>query len=109
MYVIIVPIQIKEGYKDAFIEAMLDDAKGSVNDEPGCLRFDVIQDVSTQIGFGSTRFMRMRQRSRRIVKPLTSLSGEIPSRTGPIKGPMALGWEVPTFGRRTTIGNRVAI
>ena len=44
MYVIIVPIQIKEGYKDAFIEAMLDDAKGSVNDEPGCLRFDVIQD-----------------------------------------------------------------
>jgi autoinducer 2-degrading protein len=44
MYVIIVQIQIKEGYKDAFIEAMLDDAKGSVKNEPGCLRFDVIQD-----------------------------------------------------------------
>lgn len=44
MYVIIAPIQIKDGHKDAFIEAMLDDAKGSVNDEPGCLRFDVIQD-----------------------------------------------------------------
>jgi quinol monooxygenase YgiN len=46
MYVIIVPIQIKEGYKDQFVAAMLDDAKGSVNDEPGCLRFDVIQDAA---------------------------------------------------------------
>jgi (4S)-4-hydroxy-5-phosphonooxypentane-2,3-dione isomerase len=46
MYVIIVPIQIKEGYKAQFVEAMLDDAKGSVNDEPGCLRFDVIQDAA---------------------------------------------------------------
>lgn len=46
MYVIIAPIQIKEGYKEQFVEAMLDDAKGSVNDEPGCLRFDVIQDAA---------------------------------------------------------------
>ena len=45
MYVIIAPIQIKEGHKEAFIEAMLDDAKGSVANEPGCLRFDVIQDA----------------------------------------------------------------
>ena len=44
MYVIIAPIQIKDGHRDAFLEAMLDDAKGSVNHEPGCLRFDVIQD-----------------------------------------------------------------
>lgn len=46
MYVIIAPIQIKEGYKEQFVAAMLDDAKGSVNDEPGCLRFDVIQDAT---------------------------------------------------------------
>jgi (4S)-4-hydroxy-5-phosphonooxypentane-2,3-dione isomerase len=45
MYIIIAPIQIKEGYKEEFIEAMLGDARGSVNDEPGCLRFDVIQDA----------------------------------------------------------------
>ena len=44
MYVIIAPIQIKEGHKEAFVEAMLDDARGSVDDEPGCHRFDVIQD-----------------------------------------------------------------
>lgn len=45
MYVIIAPIQIKDGHKDEFIEAMLDDARGSVQNEPGCLRFDVIQDA----------------------------------------------------------------
>ncbi len=45
MYVIIAPIQIREGHREEFIEAIIDDAKGSVNDEPGCLRFDVIQDA----------------------------------------------------------------
>ena len=44
MRVILVSIRIKPGYKDRFIDAMIDDAKGSVNDEPGCLRFDVMQD-----------------------------------------------------------------
>ena len=44
MHVIIAPIRIKEGHKAEFVEAMLGDARGSVNDEPGCLRFDVIQD-----------------------------------------------------------------
>ena len=45
MYVIIAPIQIKEGFIDQFKEEIILDAKGSVNDEPGCLRFDVIQDA----------------------------------------------------------------
>ena len=44
MYVIHAPIQIKEGHADEFIQAMLLDAKGSVENEPGCLRFDVIRD-----------------------------------------------------------------
>ncbi len=44
MYVIVVPLQIKEGHKEEFVEALLEDAKGAVSDEPGCLRFDVIQD-----------------------------------------------------------------
>ena len=48
MYVIIAPIKIKEGYKEQFVEAMLDDAKGSMKNEPGCLRFDVIQDGDDQ-------------------------------------------------------------
>lgn len=46
MYVIIEPLQIKEGYKDQFVKELIDDARGSVNDEPGCLRFDIIQDAS---------------------------------------------------------------
>ena len=44
MYMIVAPIQIKAGYRDPFIEEMLKDAKGSVDNEPGCLRFEVIQD-----------------------------------------------------------------
>lgn len=45
MYIIIAPIQIKEGHKQEFVAAMLEDAKGSLNHEPGCLRFDVVQDA----------------------------------------------------------------
>ena len=46
MYVIIAPIQIKSGHKEEFIEALIYDAKGSVNDEPECLQFNVIQDAN---------------------------------------------------------------
>ncbi len=43
MYVILAPIQIKPGCTDQFIEAIIADSTGSVNNEPGCRRFDVIQ------------------------------------------------------------------
>ena len=46
MYVIIAPIQIKEGYQEQFIAAVTEDARSSVANEPGCLRFDVIQDAN---------------------------------------------------------------
>src|SRR5215475_6616909 len=36
---------IKAGYHEAFMEALLGDARGAVYDEPGCLRFDVLQDA----------------------------------------------------------------
>lgn len=44
MYVIVATLNMKPEKKKDFIAAMLDDARGSVMDEPGCLRFDVIQD-----------------------------------------------------------------
>jgi autoinducer 2-degrading protein len=44
MLSLLVTIKIKPGYRDAFVESLLEDARGSVNDEPGCLRFDVLQD-----------------------------------------------------------------
>ena len=46
MYVVIAPIQIKPGHRDSFVEEIVADARGSVSDEPGCLRFDVIQDAN---------------------------------------------------------------
>ena len=46
MYVIIAPIQIKAGFKDQFVEVVVEDARSSVANEPGCLRFDVIQDAN---------------------------------------------------------------
>ena len=46
MYIIVVPIQIKEGFKEQYIAGMIENARGSVNDEPGCLRFDVVQDAN---------------------------------------------------------------
>ena len=44
MIALMVTIQIKPEHQKAFIKSMLDDAIGSNRDEPGCLRFDVIQD-----------------------------------------------------------------
>ena len=45
MYIIIAPIQIKEGFKERYINGMIENARAAVRDEPGCLRFDVIQDA----------------------------------------------------------------
>ena len=48
MYAIIASLQIKPGHKEEFIEALIADAKGSFNNEPGCVRFDVIQDAGDE-------------------------------------------------------------
>ena len=45
MYLIIAPLQIKDGAKEQFLEALLPNAQAAANTEPGCLRFDVIQDA----------------------------------------------------------------
>ena len=44
MHSIFVTIQIKEGFREQFIEASFGDAQGSVRDEPGCFRFDILQN-----------------------------------------------------------------
>jgi quinol monooxygenase YgiN len=48
MYIIIAPIQIKEGFKDQYIKGIKENASGAVNDEPGCSRFDVVQDATDE-------------------------------------------------------------
>ena len=46
MYIIVAQVQIKEGFKERFITGITENASGAVKDEPGCLRFDVIQDAN---------------------------------------------------------------
>jgi len=45
MRVVSVKFSIKPEFLDRFIELSLGDAKGSVQNEPGCLRFDVYRDA----------------------------------------------------------------
>ena len=42
---LIVTINIKPEHKDAFMASLEGDGRGSNNDEPGCLQFDVLQDT----------------------------------------------------------------
>ena len=44
MRVIIAPISIVPEHKDEFLEGLISHAARSLNEEPGCLRFDVVQD-----------------------------------------------------------------
>ena len=44
MRVLVVKSQLKPGYREQFMKASMGDALGANHDEPGCLRFDVIQD-----------------------------------------------------------------
>ena len=44
MYVVIVDIHIQFQHREAFVAAMLENARLSVQDEPGCLQFDVVED-----------------------------------------------------------------
>ena len=46
MISIFVTIQIKAGFADQFREASLGDSQGSVRDESGCFRFDILQNDS---------------------------------------------------------------
>ena len=44
MISIFVTINIKDGFADKFSEASFGDSQGSVRDEPGCFRFDILQN-----------------------------------------------------------------
>ncbi len=44
MRVLIVRTKVKPEFREQFIAESLGDGQGSVRNEPGCLRFDVIQD-----------------------------------------------------------------
>ncbi len=43
MYVNLVSINIKPEHKKAFMAAMIENARDSMKNEPGCLRFDIVE------------------------------------------------------------------
>ena len=53
MYILMVRLSVKEDKVDEFIKESIGDAEGSVRNEPGCRRFDIIQDSTdpTQFAF----------------------------------------------------------
>ena len=44
MFALIVSVRVKPERRDEFLRAIEEDGRGSREDEPGCLRFDVLQD-----------------------------------------------------------------
>jgi (4S)-4-hydroxy-5-phosphonooxypentane-2,3-dione isomerase len=44
MHIIVVSLQLNEEYRDAFVEAVVEEAQAVIRDEPGCLCYDVVQD-----------------------------------------------------------------
>ena len=44
MFAVIVKVNIKPEHKKEFLESMYTDARGSVQNEPGCLLFNIVQD-----------------------------------------------------------------
>ena len=51
MYILMVRLKVKEDRIDDFIEASIGDAKGSVMNEPGCRRFDIVQAADDPTSF----------------------------------------------------------
>jgi len=45
MVIMIVEVNVKAGMEQKFLEVIKHDAEHSEADEPGCLRFDVLQDM----------------------------------------------------------------
>lgn len=51
MIAVFVTVKVKPERLDDFLEAIEEDARGSREDEPGCLRFDVLRDAEDQNTF----------------------------------------------------------
>ena len=75
MLAIWVKVRIKPEHRETFLKAIEVDALGSENDEPGCLRFNVLQDGPTPTSTTSTRSTRTKQPSRRTARRRTTPCG----------------------------------
>ena len=46
MHAVVVTIQMKPEHRDEYVEATLENGRSSLQNEPGCLRFDMLHDES---------------------------------------------------------------
>ena len=46
MLALVVSVHVKPERREEFLRAIKEDSRGSREDEPGCLRFDVLQDTA---------------------------------------------------------------
>jgi autoinducer 2-degrading protein len=51
MQILLIEVQVKPERRAEFLEVIRDDASHSEHDEPGCLRFDVLQDTENENKF----------------------------------------------------------
>lgn len=51
MYAVTVTFEIKPGQADAFLPLMVENARASMRDEPGCQQFDVCRGADSNVFF----------------------------------------------------------
>jgi quinol monooxygenase YgiN len=51
MYILMMQLKVQENRIDDFIVAATEDARNSVESEPGCRQFDVVQDTNDSTSF----------------------------------------------------------
>lgn len=89
-----VTVQVKPEYREAFIEAVREHASLSVREDPGCLRFDVVQSQQDPDQFNYFEVYRNEEASRAHGQAAHTLAFR--ERT--------LSWRVqPAVARRVTI------
>ena len=58
MYILVVTMYPKPEQREAFLQGITEDARASLSNEPGCLRFDVMQDTEDPDQFHLTEAYR---------------------------------------------------
>ena len=71
MFGIFATIKIKPDQRDAFLGTIRETAFRSVSGEPGCMRFDVLQDLADENRYFFMRSTQTKKRLKNIWRPRT--------------------------------------
>jgi Antibiotic biosynthesis monooxygenase len=81
VFALVVELHVRPGIRSRFLEAVEENSPASVRDEPGCLRFEVVQDdADLDHFFFFYRYTWTRRPSRPIGSRRTSRAGATPPR-----------------------------